>query len=120
MTRGELGETLAAGFLAARGYDIAARNFRTRYGELDLIARKDGFLVFVEVKLRAGTRFGEAREAVTAAKQRKLILAAQEWLSLYPDGLQPRFDVIEIYLRPGARVPENILHLENAFDAFDA
>ena len=115
MTRGALGEQLAEEFLTAHGYQITARNFRTRFGEIDRIAEKGGFVVFVEVKLRKGTRFGAACEAVGSAKQKKLILAAEEWMSTHPTGLQPRFDVIEVYLPDGA--PSTIHHLENAFDA---
>ena len=69
MNRGQLGEDLAASYLAAHGYTIVARNFRTRYGEIDIIACKDGFVAFVEVKLRKNARFGLPREAVTHAKQ---------------------------------------------------
>lgn len=116
MNRGRLGEDLAANYLAAHGYTIAARNFRTRHGEIDIIARKDGFVAFVEVKLRANTRFGLPREAVTHAKQQKLILAAEAWLAEHPDAGQPRFDVIEIVLA-GREAPSAIRHLENAFDA---
>lgn len=116
MNRGRLGEALAAEYLTAHGYEIAARNFRTRYGEIDIIARKDGFVAFVEVKLRTDTRFGLPREAVTHAKQQKLILAAEAWLAEHPDAGQPRFDVVEIVLA-GRGTPSVIRHLENAFDA---
>ena len=117
MTRGALGEQLAAGYLAAHGYEIVARNFRTRFGELDLIARKDGFLALVEVKLRKNARYGAACEAVGPAKRKKLILAAEEWLSTHPSAFQPRFDVVEVYLPEGAQAPAAIHHLKNAFDA---
>lgn len=119
MTRGALGERLAEGFLTEKGYRIAARNFRTRFGEIDLVAEKDGVLAFVEVKLRKNDRFGAACEAVGLVKQRKLILAAEEWLCAHPAGLQPRFDVVEVYLLEGTAVPSAIRHFENAFDAFD-
>ena len=116
MTRGEKGECLAAEYLTEHGYEVVARNFRTRFGELDIIAQKDGVLALVEVKLRRNARYGAACEAVDLAKQRRLIFAAEEWLSSHPTALQPRFDVIEVYLPDGADTPL-IHHLENAFDA---
>ena len=116
MNRGQLGEDLGASYLAAHGYTIVARNFRTRYGEIDIIACKDGFVAFVEVKLRKNARFGLPRESVTHAKQQKLILAAEAWLAEHPDAGQPRFDVVEILLA-GREAPSSIRHLENAFDA---
>lgn len=113
MTRGEWGEAQAAAFLMQKGFQIIARNFRTRFGELDIIAKKDGFLVFAEVKTRKNDRFAAASEAVTAKKQAKLRVTAEFWLRENPTSLQPRFDVIEVYGVPGGRV--RILQLENAF-----
>lgn len=118
MNRGAYGEQLAAEYLQKQGYQIVARNFRTRLGEMDIIAKNDTFLLFVEVKLRKDTRFGLACEAVTLSKQRKLTLTAEAWLCAHPTDLQPRFDVIEIYLPAGATVPTEIRHLENAFEAY--
>lgn len=65
---GERGEKIARRFLEDRGYSIVEQNYRTRHGELDIIARKDGTLVIVEVKLRRTTGFGDPLEAVTPAK----------------------------------------------------
>ena len=115
MTRGECGERLAADFLKRLGYEIAERNFRTRFGEIDLIARKGKFTVFVEVKLRANTRFGTPAEAVTRAKQERLILAAEEWLAAHKEAVYARFDVIEVMLPKDGEMKIN--HLENAFEA---
>ena len=111
--KGRRAEELCARYLRWRGYEIVEMNYACRGGEIDVIARKDGYLAFVEVKERADRRFGEAREAVTFAKQAKLRLAAQTWLSKHETGLQPRFDVVEIY--PGRTAPE-INHIENAFE----
>ncbi len=116
MNRGALGEALAAQYLAAHGYTIVARNFRTRYGEIDLIAQKDGFVAFVEVKLRANARYGAPYEAVNAVKQRKILAAAQAWLLEHPDSGQPRFDIVELLFPAGAARPL-VRHWENAFDA---
>ena len=113
MTRGEWGEAQAADFLIQEGFRILERNFRTRFGELDLVTEKDGFLVFVEVKTRKNSRFAAAREAVTLKKQERLRTTAELWLQQHETALQPRFDVVEVYGEPGGET--QILHLENAF-----
>jgi len=111
------GEDCAAAYLAGRGYSIVGRNFRCRMGELDLIARKQNILAFVEVKLRKNAGRGEAREFVTAEKQRKIRLAASYYLAGNAGAqmLQPRFDVIEVYAPKGAGGPVTVRHLEDAF-----
>ena len=115
---GRFGEAAAAEFLRKKGYEILGMNYRTRMGEVDIIAAKGRFLAFVEVKLRRGGEFAQAREFVTSFKQRRIIAAAQSWLQLNGDDRQPRFDVIEVYAPQGVRtaMPE-ICHWENAFTA---
>jgi conserved hypothetical protein TIGR00252 len=115
-TLGDWGEDRAALYLQLRGYRILARNFRCRQGEIDIVARKDDIVAFVEVKLRKNADYGEAREFVTYSKQRRILSAANLWLMRNNCELQPRFDVIEIYAPDGAgtRRPE-IHHLVNAF-----
>ena len=110
------GEEFAAGYLERNGYAILAHNFRTRQGEIDLIAQCGGYVAFVEVKTRANRYFAEAREFVTPRKQQRLIAAALAWLAANPCKLQPRFDVIEVYWPKGASSPSAIQHLENAFE----
>ena len=101
--------------LRREGWTIAATNFRCRMGELDIVAQNEWYLVFVEVKLRRDGRYGAACEAVTPSKQRKLRLAAQFYLLGHPTGLQPRFDVAEVYAPQGVRTPEpDIYYIENA------
>ncbi|MDO4271284.1 MAG: YraN family protein [Eubacteriales bacterium] len=112
---GAWGEGAARDYLVRKGWRIAACNFRTRFGEIDMIAQAGQYIVFVEVKTRRNDRFALAREHVTAAKQRRVIAAAEEWLQRNPSALQPRFDVIEVYGEEGAPVPPRINHLENAF-----
>ena len=113
---GAYGEERAARYLRWHGYRILERNYRCRTGEIDIIARKGSYLVFVEVKLRRDDRFAEAREFVTAAKQRRILSAAQLYLSAHPDwDLQPRFDVLEIYAPQGERGRLRIHHIEDAF-----
>ena len=91
-------EKLAAVYLQEQGYEIVAYNFSCRQGELDLIARKNEYLVFVEVKYRKNNRFGIAEEAVTAKKQLRMQKAAQYYL--YKANLSQntpcRFDVVAI------------------------
>jgi putative endonuclease len=77
---GALGEELARDYLTSNGYTIIASNYRVPEGEIDLVARQDGELVFIEVKARHGHVCGAPEEAVTPAKQAKLIAAAQRYL----------------------------------------
>lgn len=114
--RGRWGEAVVAEYLRARGWQIAALNFCTRFGELDIVAHNETYLIFVEVKLRRNENFAAARESVTKSKQRKLRIAAELYLQGHPTPLQPRFDVAEVYAPQGTdtRAPE-ITYLENAF-----
>ena len=114
-TLGNFGEEQAARYLRRKGYRIVERNFRCRQGEIDLIARKGKYLVFVEVKLRKDERFGAAREFVTPAKQARILAAARLYLAEHEEELQPRFDVIEIYAPQGPSGPLRIEQLEDAF-----
>ena len=92
--RGVSAELLAGRFLEAQGLTIVARNFRIRRGEIDLIARDGGTLVFVEVRLRRSQSHGGAAESITAAKRARLVAAAQAFL-LRERGDPPcRFDAI--------------------------
>lgn len=112
---GRWGEEQAAKYLKRRGYAVLGMNYGCRFGEIDIIARKRGFIVFVEVKLRKDAAFAQAREFVTRAKQERVIAAAELWLSQNETELQPRFDVIEIYAPKGAEGRIEIRHIENAF-----
>ena len=112
---GAVGETKAAEYLMRHGYKILEKNFKCRSGEIDLIARKDNFVVFAEVKFRKNADFAEAKEFVTYAKQQRIIKTAMLWLSTHECDLQPRFDVIEVYPTKSFLTPYRINHLENAF-----
>lgn len=98
---GPWGEALAAAFLRKRGYHIVATNYRSRYGEIDIIAENAEYLVFAEVKLRRTAHFGAAREFVDLRKQERLRATASMFLEEHETALQPRFDVIEIYAPDG-------------------
>lgn len=85
-------------------------------GEIDIVAQRKEFLIFVEVKLRKTSDFVQAREYVGHYKQSRVLAAAELWLAENPSDLQPRFDVVEIYAPEGVQTkrPE-IIHLEDAF-----
>jgi putative endonuclease len=77
---GDLAESKATGALKDHGYEILERNFRSRLGEIDVIAEKDGFICFVEVKYRRKSGFGTAVDAITKSKMRKILLTAKRYL----------------------------------------
>jgi putative endonuclease len=113
---GKTGEDLAAAALASRGYAILARRYRTRHGEIDIVAEEGGTIVFVEVRARATAEFGRAAETVTVAKKRKVTAMAVDYLARHHITNRPcRFDVVAIDDAMGA-CPE-IIVFANAFDA---
>ena len=104
-------ESRAAAFLVAKGYRIVARRWKSPVGEIDIVARRRGTLVFVEVKARE--RLDDAAEAVIARQQRRIIAAAEAWLATHPDDVNSdmRFDVVLV-------APKSIpRHIMAAFDA---
>lgn len=111
---GAHGEELAAQHLAGQGIEIVERNWRSRSGEIDLVATEGDYLVFVEVKTRSGLGYGSPADAVTVAKQRRIRLLAIEWLgaSRRP-WAKVRFDVVAVLLERG-RQPR-IDHIRDAF-----
>jgi putative endonuclease len=94
MNRGAAAEALAARFLTARGLAIVGRNYRCRGGEIDLVARDGKTLVFVEVRLRRNRAFGGAAASITAAKRRRLRLAAEHYLAGLAREPPCRFDAV--------------------------
>ena len=112
-----MGERAAAAWLEARGYRVIARNVRTRYGEIDLVARLGALVIFVEVKSRTGNRFGHPAEAIVSSKRRRLSgLAAMCLQRLGLDHCAVRFDVIAVHLDPDGSVRE-VEHIPDAFSA---
>ena len=106
---GPWGEALAAKALRRGGYRIVERNYRSRFGEIDLIAENGAYLAFVE---------GHIGVAVCSCrKQQRIRATAMLWLEAHETALQPRFDVIEIYAPDGTdtKKPE-VRHLEDAFE----
>ncbi|MET8649828.1 YraN family protein [Nocardia aurea] len=111
---GAQGEELAARFLEAAGMRIIERNWRCRYGELDLIARDREVTAFVEVKTRTGLGYGTPAESVTFTKQQRIRRLALTWLVEQEGSWRHiRFDVVGVLLRRGYRPV--IEHLEGVF-----
>lgn len=120
VSKGAAGEVLAARFLRDRGYDILAANYRTRLGEIDIIAADKQYIAFVEVKTRNDTAIYAPREAVTREKQRRILRTAARFLQQHPTHLQPRFDVVEVLT--AASDPMKVLeidHIQGAYEAGD-
>ena len=110
---GKRSERLAAEFLKRTGYRIIETNYRSKMGEIDIIAKEKGTIVFVEVKARSSSRFGSPKGAVTPAKQRKISMAALDYLKQSGQaGVSARFDVVAIDTAGGNT---NIEVVKNAF-----
>lgn len=111
---GKSSEELAARYLKKRKYKILAQNYRTRFGEVDIVARHKRTIVFVEVKSRKTNRFGHPKGAVTRQKQKKMTRVALHYLKQTgQNDAKARFDVVSIQINQGK--PE-IEVIENAFD----
>ena len=109
---GQISEDRAAAYLMARGYVIRHRNWRLGHKEIDIIAQKNGVVVFIEVKARKSNQYGEAVEAVTEQKMHNLITAANAYVCKQRIDLPTRFDIIGITGEPGNQTVE---HIEGAF-----
>jgi putative endonuclease len=110
---GQLGEKLAQDFLTGRGYQIVGTNYRSRDGEVDIIAAKDGVLVFVEVRAKTGLNFGSPEESVTLRKKKKLVLVAQDYVQKHGIEGAWRIDFIAVEL-DGRGNALRIEQIENA------
>ncbi len=111
---GKQGEERAAAYLESKKFTVLDRNYRFMRAEVDIVAATEREIVFVEVKTRSNTAFGEPEEHVDNAKKRQLFKVAEAWLhERRMEGSPVRFDVIAI-LRPG-RPDEKINHIEGAF-----
>jgi putative endonuclease len=111
-TIGQWGEEVAVDYLTAKGYSILARNVHYAHGEIDIVAKKDDLLVFVEVKTRRSHSFAYPEDAVTHRKQAFMLSAAEDYLQKHPDsGENWQFDVIAVEGTPGGKA--KIEHFEN-------
>ena len=112
--RGREGEKLAADYLTGKGYQIVDRNYHCRWGELDLVAKKDDLIVFVEVKLRRDIGHGLPIEAVGKTKQRRIISTAKLYAAEHDlFDYDMRFDVIEVVVDDQNRLW--VRHVPGAF-----
>ncbi|HPN73032.1 MAG TPA: YraN family protein [Candidatus Omnitrophota bacterium] len=113
---GGLGEDLAEKYLRARGYSVIEKNFRTPFGEIDLIAERDGCLVFLEVKTRLSERFGPPLSAVTWEKKKRIVKNCQYYLKTRKLLWGPcRIDVMGIKLDRFLRI-EVLKYVKNAIE----
>ena len=112
--RGRKAEDEALLRLLAAGLQLVERNYRSRYGEIDLIMRDGRTLVFVEVRYRSRSRFGGAEESVDRRKQTRLVLTAASYLREHHPNCPTRFDVVA--LKPGSGGPE-LNWIKGAFQA---
>ena len=112
---GTLGEDISKNFLVNLGYKILERNFRCKCGEIDLIALHNGYVCFIEVKTRYGTKYGVPAESVTYSKQKKIYKTAQIYISQKKIiDINFRFDVIEVTLNSDNN-DFLVNHIEDAF-----
>jgi putative endonuclease len=114
--QGDAAEERACRHLDRSGFTIVERNFRTRGGEIDIVARKGDDIVFVEVRSREVPDFGTPEESITPAKRRRIVATARQYLSKVPPSSwrEARFDVIVIEGSGDAAV---LRHYPAAFDA---
>lgn len=109
---GSKGENLAADYLLKKGFEILERNFRFKHAEIDLIIKQEDWLIFVEVKTRSSSAFGEPEEFVDEFKARKIYEAAEDYIFKTDWQGHVRFDVVSIKL--GER--DEIMHFEDAIN----
>jgi len=114
---GKAGEILAKEHLEEKGFQVLFRNYKTRYGEIDLIAKDGDYLVFIEVRTKTHTLFGHPLETVNHKKQEKIIRMARMFLAEHEvsQTIPCRFDVVGVISAKGGS-PE-IIHIMNAFQA---
>lgn len=115
MVLGKFGESYAADQLKKSGYKILDKNYRTKFGEIDIIAQKGKEIIFVEVKTRKAAPFVSGVYSVNIKKQRHIIKSAFVYISECYCDLQPRFDIIEIEVDCKNKKVTSYNHIENAF-----
>ncbi len=113
---GKLAELKACDYMQKKRYKLLDVNYRSRFGEIDLIMKKGKFICFIEVKMRNCRSIAAPAEFVDNAKQDKIYKTASLYLQMHPMDLQPRFDVIEV-ITENNKI-KSIKHLENAFQLY--
>jgi len=110
---GNYGETIAAEYLTKHGYILIDRNFKARYGEIDLITLQKNTLIFIEVKTRLGNTYGTPEDAVTPRKIHEVVITAQYYILLHPElPTSQRIDVIALELNSD-RTIRDLRHIKN-------
>lgn len=112
---GAAGERFIVKYLEKNGYEILERNYRFRRNEIDIIAKKDRYIAFVEVKARRQNPYFSPAQAVTKDKQKRIMNAAYAYMLSHKSGLQPRFDVAEVIIDPVKLKSVSINYIKNAF-----
>ena len=110
---GAWGEARAMDYLREKGYEIVGQNYRHQHAEIDLIAKKNKLLIFVEVKTRSGTGFGMPEEFVNYTKSRLILKAAEAYIFEHDWAFDVRFDIVSILQRPDKSY--QLRHIEDAF-----
>ncbi len=111
---GRLGEEFVAKYLEEHGYRIAARNYRIRGGEIDIIAENGSYIAFVEVKSRKPDSMVSGFEAITERKRGLIIKTASDYCIKNPTQLQPRFDIAQVTVK--GRTVLSVQYIANAYD----
>ncbi|MCU0356246.1 MAG: YraN family protein [Cyclobacteriaceae bacterium] len=111
-TIGKMGEEMAARFMEEMGFQVVARNYRHKHAEIDLIVHRDNWLIFVEVKTRSSTTYGEPETFVDFKKGRKIMEAAEEYIFTTNWRGHIRFDIVSVKLGN----PPEIRHFEDAIN----
>ncbi len=114
---GAEGEKRVANFLRKKGFAIINRNFRSKYGEIDIIAENSEYILFVEVKTRKENSLVSGVEAVDAFKQRRIILTANDYIAKTLNEKQPRFDIAEVtvFEKTDGSLGYKLTYIENAW-----
>lgn len=112
---GRLGEDFAENYFLKKGFSVT-RNYRSRFGEIDIIAENGEMLIFIEVKTRKADSMTSPRESVDIYKQKKIIKTAECYIMKTGCEKQPRFDVFEVFQQKGRIYKFN--HIESAFDVW--
>jgi len=114
---GRSGEDRVAAFLRRQGWGVVKRNYQCRYGEIDIIAENNEYILFVEVKTRKEGSMISGGDAVDIHKQRRIMLTAQDYMQKTDIHLQPRFDVAEVTVKEKTDGSKgySLMYIENAF-----
>ncbi len=120
MNLGKVGKTAedkTVSFLRKNGFSVIKRNYSCRFGEIDIIAEKGGFIVFIEVKARKENGIVSPLEAVDSWKMQRIILTAEDYISKTGCELQPRFDIAQVTVaeKENGKIGYSLRYLENAF-----